>query len=191
MAKKSGKVEVRKSGQPAPAKAPETGALATSLHALQSEVDRLFEDFSRGFGFGLTFPRLPRRIFDIEPLRGMERAFGAAAGLVPSVDIAESDKEITVTAELPGMSEKDVEVLLSDGLLTIKGEKKAEKEEKKKNYYMAERSYGSFERSFRLPESVVQDKVSASFENGVLTVHAPKRAVAGGKGAKKVEIKAK
>jgi HSP20 family protein len=190
MAKKqSGKVAVRKPAKPSQVPAPTT--FANSLQALQQEIDRLFDNFSRGFGFGMTMPRLPGRIFDIEPLRGMERAFGASAGLVPSVDIAETDKEITVTAELPGLSEKDVEVVLSDDLLTIRGEKKVEKEEKKKNFYMSERSYGSFERSFRLPESVDQAKVQANFEKGVLTVRAPKRAGAEKAAGKKVAIKSK
>lgn len=188
MAKKSGKVEVRTSGRSAPANVPAPSMFATSLNALQSEIDRLFNDFSRGFGFGLSFPG---RSMNVEPMRGMERAFGLEASLMPKVDVAETDKEVMVTAELPGITEKDVQVTVSDDLLTIKGEKKAEKEEKKKNYYMAERSYGSFQRSFRLPESVVTDKVSASFENGVLTVRAPKRQGAAKPGAKKVEIKSK
>lgn len=188
MAKKSGKVEVRKTGRKAPAGPPATGMFAPSLSALQQEIDRLFNDFSRSFGFGLS---MPGRSFDVEPMRGMERAFGLESSLMPKVDVAESDKEVTVTAELPGISEKDIEVTLSDDLLTIKGEKKAEKEEKKKNYYMAERSYGAFQRSFRMPESVDAGKVSASFENGVLTVRAPKRPEAAKPGAKKIEIKSK
>jgi HSP20 family protein len=187
MAKKPGKVEVRKSGAPAPAASPE-GMFGGSLQALQHEVDRLFEGFSRGFGLHTM---MPRRIFDIEPLRGMERAFGAAGGLVPSIDIAEDDKELTVTAELPGLTEKDIQVVLSDDLLTVKGEKKVEKEEKKKNYYMSERSYGSFERSFRLPDTVDASKLSADFENGVLTVRAPKRAGAAKTAEKKIAIKSK
>lgn len=191
MAKKSGKVEVRKSSQPAPASESPSAMLAnpfTALNALQHQVDRLFEDFSRGFGFRMT---IPERIFDIEPLRGMERAFGAIGGLVPSVDIADSEKELVVTAELPGMSDKDIEVVVSDDLLTIKGEKKTEKEEKKKNYYMSERSYGKFERSFRLPDNVDPGKVSAGFENGILTIRAPKHAGAAKPKAKKIAIKSK
>lgn len=188
---RTSKSRASKSGKVAVKKPPRSAASVAPLQALQREVDRLFEDFSRGFGFGMAMPRLPARIFDIEPLRGMGRAFGVSAGLVPSVDISETDKEITVTAELPGMTEKDVEVVLSDNLLSIRGEKKVEKEEKKKNYFMTERSYGSFERSFRLPESVDASKVQAGFEKGVLTIHAPKRAGGASRGGRKVSIKAK
>jgi HSP20 family protein len=87
------------------------------------------------------------------------------------------------------MDEKNIEVKVVDGGLTIKGEKKDEREEKKKDYYLSERSYGSFERYFRLPESVDADKIEASFKNGVLTVTLPKKAEAL-KPAKKIEVKA-
>lgn len=192
MAKKSGKITVRKSeGKKPPAPAPVASMFPTSLQALQSEIDRLFDEFSRGFGYGFSWPRLSRRFFDVESRRGMERALAPLGGLVPSVDVAESDKEVTVTAELPGISEKDVDVTLSDDVLTIKGEKKAEREEKDKNYYMSERTYGSFERSFRLPESADPAKISADFQNGVLTVRVQKRAGAAKSGTKKVAIKSK
>lgn len=92
----------------------------------------------------------------------------------PHVDVAETDQEIKVTAELPGMEEKDIEVSLSHDRLTIRGEKKEEKEEKSQHYYHMERSYGSFQRSLPLPAEVEQDKVEAAFKNGVLTVKLPK-----------------
>lgn len=191
MAGKSGKVDVRKSEKKAPAATPAAGMFPTSIFALQNEIDRLFDEFSRGFGYGFPLPRLSRRIMDVESRRGMERALAPLGGLVPSIDIAENDKELTVTADLPGVTENDVDVTLSDDILTIKGEKKAEREEKDKNYYMSERTFGSFERSFRLPESVDQSKVAAKFENGVLTVRIPKRAGATKSGAKKIDIKSK
>ena len=94
--------------------------------SLQREIDRLFDDFTRGF------PKLA----DTVPEK-----------LMPSIDVTETDKEIEITAELPGLEEKDVQINLSDNLLTIRGEKKAEKEQKDKNYRIVERSYGSFERT--------------------------------------------
>lgn len=95
--------------------------------------------------------------------------------MVPSIDVRETDKELVVEAELPGMDEKDVSVTLSNGVLTLKGEKKSEREEKKDNYHVSERSYGSFQRSFELGDAVDPDKVQASFEKGVLKVTLAKR----------------
>ncbi len=105
------------------------------------------------------------------------------------VDIIEGDKAYEVTAELPGMDEKDIEVKIADGGLTIKGEKQEQKEEKEKNYYLSERRYGSFERYFRIPEGVDTDKIEASFKKGVLTVNLPKKPEAQ-KPVKKIEVKA-
>jgi HSP20 family protein len=150
------------------------------IESLRREVDRLFEDFDRGFW------RSPfRSTFALEPLWRGELTWGAA----PAVDITESDKAYEVTADLPGMSEKDVEVRLANGGLVIKGQKQEEKEEKKKDYYLHERRFGSFERSFRVPEGVETDKVEASFKNGVLTVTLPKTAEAQ-KAQKKIAVKA-
>jgi HSP20 family protein len=94
-----------------------------------------------------------------------------------------------ITAELPGMDEKNIEVKVTDGILTIKGEKQEEKEEKKKDYYLHERHFGSFERSFGLPEGVDINKIEAAFKKGVLTVTLPKKPEAQ-KPAKKIEVKA-
>jgi HSP20 family protein len=94
-----------------------------------------------------------------------------------------------VTAELPGMDEKNIEVKVSNGDLLIKGEKEEEKEEKKKDYYLQERHFGSFERRFRVPEGVDADKIEASFKKGVLTVTLPKTAEAQ-KAEKKIAVKA-
>src|SRR5262245_572877 len=105
---------------------------------------------------------------------------------MPAVDMVDEKDEIVVKADLPGLDQKDIEVTVHDGTLTIRGERKAEKEEKKDDYYYAERSYGSFLRSLPLPAGVEADQVKATFKNGVLQVHLPK--VKGAKG-KTVEIK--
>ena len=164
-----------------------TEAQATSLQAwrplgaLRREIDRLFEDFDRDFW------RLPfrRSLFDIEPLWRRELSWAAA----PAVDIIEKDNAYEVTVELPGLDEKNIEVKLVNGSLTIKGEKKEEKEEKKKDYYLHERHFGSFERSFRIPDTVQADKIEAAFKKGVLTVTLPKKPEVV-KPEKKIEVKA-
>jgi HSP20 family protein len=149
------------------------------FESLRREVERLFEDFGRGFW------RPPSGAFALEPFWRGEPTWGAA----PAVDIAESEKAYEITADLPGMSEKDIEVKLANGGLIIKGQKREEKEEKKKDYYLHERRFGSFERSFRVPEGVETDKVEAGFKNGVLTVTLPKTAEAQ-KAEKKIAVKA-
>ena len=187
------KMEVKKSEKAAEAGGlPMMRPMAGYFQTLHDQLDRMFEDFASGFPFGMRMPRFPRSMFEIEPFRGVERALAPLGVMHPSVDIAESDKELTVSAELPGMTEKEVEVVLSDDMLTIKGEKRLEKEEKEKNYYLMERSYGAFQRSFRLPETVDTGKIAASFDNGVLTVRAPKRPQAAAKEKqKKIQIKSK
>jgi HSP20 family protein len=136
--------------------------------SLQREVDRLFDDFTRGFG---TWPTL---------------AGGPTTDLMPSMDVTETDKEIEITAELPGLDEKDVHINLADHVLTIKGEKKEEKEEKDKDYRMVERSYGSFSRTLQLPDDINPEAVQASMTKGVLKVTVPKVAPPE---AKKIEVK--
>jgi HSP20 family protein len=107
---------------------------------------------------------------------------------MPAVDVVESEKVYEITAELPGMDEKNIEVKVADGVLTIKGEKREETEKREKDYYLQERSFGSFERSFEVPESVEVDKIEASFKKGVLMLTLPKKAEAQ-KPAKKIEVK--
>lgn len=106
--------------------------------------------------------------------------------LVPRVDVCETDTAIEVTAELPGLEEKNVEIDFTDDVLTIKGEKKSEKEETEKNRYISERSYGSFLRSIQLPSGIDPARIEASIEHGVLTVKVPKPAPCV---TKKIEIK--
>jgi len=151
------------------------------FEGLRREVDRLFEDFERGSW------RIPfrRSVFDIEPFWRRELSWGAA----PAIDIVENDNSYELTAELPGLDEKNIEVKLANGGLTIKGEKLEEKEEKKKNYYLHERHLGSFERCFRVPDGVDTDKIEANFKKGVLTVTLPKKPEAQ-KPEKKIAVKA-
>jgi len=108
--------------------------------------------------------------------------------MAPELDVRESATAITVEAELPGVDEKDISVTLSNGILSIKGEKKQDKEEKTENYYLAERSYGAFERSLQLPDSIDETKVDAKFDKGVLKITASKKPEAV-KAQRKVEIK--
>jgi HSP20 family protein len=154
---------------------------ASPFESLRREIDRLLEDFDLGF-WGSPFRR---SMFAVEPFWRRELTWGA----VPAVDIAESDKAYEITAELPGLDEKNIEVKLANGALTIKGEKQEEKEEKKKDYYLHERHFGSFERCFRVPEGVDADKIEASFKKGVLTVTLPKTPEAQ-KAEKKIAVKA-
>jgi HSP20 family protein len=130
---------------------------------MRREMDRLFDEFDWRSHFR-------RSVFDVEPLWRRELSWAAT----PAVDIVEQDKTYEVTAELPGMDEKNIEVKVANGMLTIKGEKKEEKEEKRKDYYHSERRYGSFERRFQIPEGVDTGKIDASFKKGVLTVMLPK-----------------
>ncbi|MBF0515571.1 MAG: Hsp20/alpha crystallin family protein [Nitrospirae bacterium] len=137
--------------------------------ALQRQINDVFNGFFRGF--------------DMEPF------WGGGIGFNPSVNVLETDKEITVTAELPGMDEHDLDVTLTKDMLSLKGQKKAEKEDKGTNYYHMERSYGSFVRSIPLPCEVDDAKVEAEFKKGILTIKLPKSPEAV-KDTKKVQIKA-
>jgi HSP20 family protein len=121
--------------------------------SLHREVNRLFDDFFRGF----DAPLLSR--------------FGGWSGW-PNVEVSETDKEVRVTAEVPGLDEKDIEVLLQDGMLTLRGERKSEAQSSDR--YFTERFYGRFERRIPLDVEIEEDKVDASFRNGVLTVTLPK-----------------
>lgn len=151
------------------------------LKTLRRQVDRLFEDFQRGYWY-LPFSRTA---VDVEPFWRGDFAFGA----VPSVDIVEKDDAYKVSAELPGIALSDIDVKFSEGVLTISGEKQEDKEEKKKDYFLSERRYGSFKRSFRVAQDVDADKIEATFKNGVLKVTLPKTAEAR-KNTKTIAVKA-
>jgi HSP20 family protein len=137
------------------------------LANLREQIDHLFEDFSRS---PLAMP-FGRQMFDVEPFFRRE-LMGHGT---PAVDITEKEKSFEISVELPGMEEKNIEIKLSNGNLVIKGEKKEETEEKKKDYYLSERHYGSFERIFNLPKGVDAEKIEASFTKGVLTISMPKK----------------
>jgi HSP20 family protein len=136
------------------------------LEKLRQQVDHLFEDFNRGSGLS----PFGRGLFDVEPLWRRE----LIAHSLPAVDITEKDKSFEITAELPGMDQKNIEIKLSNGSLIIKGEKKEDKEEKRKGYHLSERHYGSFERVFNLPKGVDAEKIDARFSKGVLSISLPK-----------------
>jgi HSP20 family protein len=143
---------------------------ADTFNALHREMDRLFDSFLR----------------DIPGWASSD----ASTMMAPRMDVSETDREIRIEAELPGVKEKDVQVELIDDVLSIRGEKKAEKEEEeeRKGYHMKERSYGSFSRSMRLPFDADPGQVKASFDNGVLTITVPKPKEARGQ-ARKIEVK--
>jgi HSP20 family protein len=132
------------------------------LEGLFREIDRLFEDFGDGV--------FQDSLFDVSPFRGGQSVFSA----MPVVDVRETDKTYEITAQLPGMDEKNVEVKVADGVLSIRGEKRNEKREENKDYYMHERSFGSFQRAFPIPDDVDANKIEATFKNGALSVTLPK-----------------
>lgn len=137
------------------------------FETLRREVDRLFDDF-HPFGWRGAFARLP------EP----RTSFAGNWPLAPAMDLAEKDREYEITAEIPGVDEKNIDIKVTNRVLTIKGEKSEEKEEKKKDYFLSERRYGSFQRSIQIPEGVDVDKIDATFSKGILTVRLPKTAEA-------------
>ena len=138
-----------------PPRKTEKRAPATALRqsmpfeSLRRDIDRVFESFRLGT-WELELPWAGKKGFAI----------------APAVDVAEKDKGCEITAELPGMDEKDIEIKLSDDMLTIKGEKKEKKEEREKDHYLCERCYGSFRRTFQLPAGVDSSKIEAAFAKG-------------------------
>lgn len=136
---------------------------------IKRRMDDIFEDFLHGF--------------DLQPFESRLGVFS------PNIDVVENDKEIRISAELPGMEEKDIEVSLTKDSLSIRGEKKEEKEDKGKGYYRMERSYGSFSRTIPVPVEVDTDKVEAKFKKGVLNITLPKTAKAVAE-TKKIPVKA-
>lgn len=133
------------------------------MAAWRSQMDRAFEDVFRNWG-----------------LPSLAQPLGMSASdrmmIAPSIDVREHDGSVELTAELPGLTEKDVKVTLHDGVLTIEGEKKDESESKESNLWLQERHYGSFRRSFTLPDTLDEEKVEATFEKGVLKVSIAKKA---------------
>jgi HSP20 family protein len=136
--------------------------------SLRREMDSLFDNFFRGF--------------NVEPFDSR------LGGFSPRIDVTEDGKKIKISAELPGMDEKDIDLSMQNDTLTIKGEKREEKEDKGKDYYRMERSYGSFIRTIPLPVEVDTDKVEAKFKKGVLSITLPKTAEAVAE-TKKISVK--
>ncbi|WP_262267377.1 Hsp20/alpha crystallin family protein [Microvirga yunnanensis] len=128
--------------------------------SLHREMNRLFDDVFRGTALPAS--------------AGSQGQGDVGAFVNASINVSETDKEIHITAELPGVTEQDIDVSLDDDVLTIRGEKKFERKDDKENFHFVERSYGTFQRSLRLPYTVESEQVRASFENGVLTVTVPK-----------------
>ena len=124
------------------------------IDTLHSDVDRLFDAFFQG-----------------RPANG-----SAGRAWTPAMDLVETEDELVLRADLPGMKEDDVEVEIKDGVLTVSGERRSEHEDKNEGYYRVERSFGSFSRSLSLPDGIDPDQVNANFEDGVLEVHVPKPA---------------
>ena len=145
----------------------ETGGAAVPRYwdpfaEMRAEMDRVFNSF---LGRGrIGRPSLPRMTMP--------------EIVTPDVDVRENNKEIAFEVELPGMNEKDVSVMVRNGILSLKGEKKSERDEKKDTYHLIERSYGAFERSFQLPDTIDEDQIKADFDKGVLRIVVPKHPAA-------------
>ena len=165
-------VEVKKTAPPAQTNVPDV------WQSFRSEMDRLFDRFGSGFGF----PSL-RRMFDTEPAWRSSFSFST-----PAIDMSEDEKAYKISAELPGIDAKDIDVSVTGDMLVLKGEKRQEKEEKDQNYHFSERSYGSFQRAFELPASIERNKMATDFSKGVLTITLPKTTEAQ-RPAKKIEVR--
>lgn len=136
-------------------------SMRSGFGTLQREIDRVFDEFTSNFGLA------------------------GSTELMPKMDARESDTEVELTIELPGLEEKDVNVSIADSVLTIRGERNAENETKDGDYHYRERSYGSFVRSVTIPTGVDESKIKATLKNGLLTVNIPKTPAAQ---AKKIEV---
>jgi len=150
------------------------------VEQLRTEIDRLLSDFLRGY-WHIPFRR---SAVDVEPIWRGDISLAAT----PAVDIVDKDDSYKLTAELPGVDEKQVEIKFSDSTLTIEGKKDEEPEDAKQDHFVSERHYGDFHRTFRVPDGIDADKIEASFKSGVLTVTLPKTAEARRK-QKKIEVR--
>ncbi len=150
------------------------------LIALRRQIDDLMED---------TFGRLSQVPFPRIEWPAFSNGEGEAEIAFASFDFSENDNAVTVIAEMPGMDENDIEVSLDNGVLTIEGEKKSDREEQGENFYLSQRRFGSFRRAFRLPEGISKDAITSHFKKGVLTVTMPK-ASAEKKAAKRIDLNA-
>ncbi|WP_027135646.1 Hsp20/alpha crystallin family protein [Geminicoccus roseus] len=160
-----------------------TGAPAggAALSGLRQEVDRLFDDFFTTAPFAM----LRRHRLDADPWRRLQSMFDAKA---PVVDVADREKDYRITAELPGLTEADVDIALANGVLTIKGERRQESTEEHHDYIVAERRYGAFQRSFPIPEDADPEQIDASMKNGLLTITVRKRSDAASR-RRRIDVK--
>ena len=142
------------------------------FQSFRSEMDRLFDSFLGG----------------LPSLTSLRQGFPSAQVMTPALDVKENEKEIVVKVDLPGLEDKDINLSIHNGVLSLRGEKKSEHTEERENYHVMERSYGSFQRSIRLPDTIDEDKAEARFDKGVLTITLPKRPETVS-AQKKIEIK--
>lgn len=180
----------KKSTEKAKAQVPEETSLDRVFAPLVDMRERLDDVLGSAF-HGRWLPSWREDIMRMDPFgenRPLSKVRGDWIGV--RFDVSESDDAYEITAELPGLDEDDVEIEVSEGVLTVKGEKREEEEKKGKDYYRAERRFGSFSRSFRLPEAVNEDKAKASFDKGVLEVVLPKKPEAKAK-KKKIAVSKK
>ncbi len=153
---------------------PVPGGAVSPIVQLHREIDRLFDDAFRGFGFpALTVPRLPA------DWPGM---------LKPALDIQEGDKQYKIALELPGVEEKNIQINLDNDVLVVRGEKRQEQEKKEGGFHHIERSYGSFQRALNLPDDANHDSIKANFKNGVLTITMDKREVSAPKQGRSIPV---
>ena len=152
--------------------ASDTHVLPVSLHDLHNEFNRFFDSLKHSFGEEVS-----------------DSFISNSNWLKPSLDIASDDKEYTIKVELPGMDASDIAIEFTDSTLKINGEKRQEKEEKGKDFYRIERSYGSFQRILDIPEDSDTDAITSNYKNGVLSISIPKKALPQ-KDTKKIEVKA-
>lgn len=162
------KTSTKKPPSKAPSKAPVEVPAYNPLATLRDDIDRVFDRF-----FGSSWPT-PWRPLEWEPFKTIGSLGLGSLQQSPSADMSETEKGYELMVELPGMDEKDIELVVTDTTITLKGERKAEKETKEKDYHLTERSWGSFRRSFSLPAGVDAGKVKAGFSKGVLTITLPK-----------------
>jgi len=160
-------MNVKKTEGQTPEKVTPPSSPVTHFMGLRDDFDHFFDN--------MMLSPFARRLVELDPFR---RHGLMAGGMMPRMDVVERDTNFELTAELPGVQEGDIDISVGEGCLTIRGEKKAESEDKTGNRYLSERSWGSFTRSFTLPETADQEHVSAAFDKGVLTLTIPKMAKA-------------
>ena len=185
MATKAGNVAVKNEGNKAKGSRPPVPSSYWPALGMRGELDRVINRF-----FPEGWPQMNMgNLADFDPFRAMGRMEMGGALHSAKVDISESDSEYEISAELPGIDEKDIDLEVSEGMLTLSAEKREEHEEKKKNYHLTERSYGSVRRSFRVPDGVDVEHIKADFSKGVLKVTLPKTKEAKAK-QRKIRVKA-